>query len=80
MRPRRNPTRQQVLAVCSEQPAAPSELAEKLDRGINATYLAVSDLERSGLIRRDDRGRYYAVEETESSSDEAECCPEAADG
>lgn len=67
MRQKKNPTRQQVLEVCAEQPVAPGEIAAKLDRGINATYLAVADLERSGLLRRDEKGRYYIVNEGDSS-------------
>jgi len=63
MQPSRDPMRQQVLAVCAKRPLAPNELAEKLDLGINATYLAVADLEKSGLIRRDENGRYYVVDE-----------------
>lgn len=67
----KNPTRQQVLAVCTDEPGLrPVELAGKLDRGINATYLAVADLERSGLIRRDEKGRYHAVD-VESTDGEA---------
>ena len=57
------PTTKDLLAVCATHGGVgPVELAEKLDRGLNATYLAVSDLERLGLLRRDDRGRYHVVE------------------